>query len=693
MKRLILKSLAPTQENNRNNKSSKMKNEKMFCDAVFFCLSERSEESNTLHYAQIGRRCDGKRGHFHSFLFIFFYLFTTLAFAQLEISPIGPNQQSKYQNARVAAVDTVQIPFFDDFASSKNGILNPRLWKSEGGTYVSNTMTIDHPSLNVVVFDGTDFSGRPYNFSSNIAQGYTDTLSSQPIDLGGLKQTDAVYLSYYFRREGLGEFPDKGDSIFVQFKNKDGGWDKVWGTDSGKLDSLKLKPGFIFNTIAVSVNYLYRGFQFRFRTKGRQSGRFDNWFVDYVYLNKKRSQTDQYLEDAALVLPISPFLKRYSSMPLKQFLVNPAKELADSVGTSLIYLVNSSKPIITRFTLQNDSTKSIVQRTTFVQKKPNGSLDSSFDTSGNIFFAKKIKPLPFTIDGSIKKLKSLSFTLKFFAQTTDNINKTVDVDRQLNDTISSKVILDNYYAYDDGSAEYAVYMNKPQGRVAVKFVLNKQDTLGGVKMNINPILANIDGQSFTIFVWKNDNGKPGTITYQQAFKAQYAPNRDQFIDFPFSKGVIIEDSIFYVGWMQISQTPIAVGLDRNNKRSDKIFVNTGQQWNNYTDFKDDASLIYFDGSLLLRPYTGAKATKDLLLATQKEVLEDWKIYPNPTDGLVRWDTEEVKEVQVFSISGSTVLQSFQVADKQINISSLPIGQYLIRLSNSKRSVVHKVLKL
>ena len=626
---------------------------------------------------------------------IFLCLFSTLSHAQLTITPIGPNQQNKYQNARVAAADTVQIPFFDDFSSSKNGTLNSKLWKTEGGIYVSNTMTTDHPSVNVAVFDGTDFKGRPYNFESSTAQGYTDTLSSQPIDLGGLKQTDAVYLSYYFRREGLGEFPDKGDSIFVQFKNKDGGWDKIWGTDSGKLDSLKLKPGFIFNTIAVPVNYLYKGFQFRFRTKGRQSGRFDNWFVDYVYLNKKRSQTDQFLEDAALVLPVSSFLKRYSSMPLKQFLVNPAKELADSVGTSLIYLNRngSGKPISTRFTLQNDSTKSIIQRTTFTLRQSNGSLDSNAIALGGISRIISVKPSPLTIDASLRKLKSLSFTTKFFSQTTDNANKTVDVDRQINDTISGKVILDNYYAYDDGTAEYAVYMNKPLGRVAVKFVLNKQDTLGGVKMNINPILTNIDGQSFTIFVWKNDNGKPGTITYQQAFKAQYASNRDQFIDFPFSKGVIIEDSIFYVGWMQISQTPIAVGLDRNNKRSDKIFVNTGQQWNNYTNFKDDASLIYFDGSLLLRPYTGAKATKDSLLSTQKEALEDWKIYPNPTDGLVRWDTDEVKEVQVFSINGSTVLQFFQVADKQINISSLPTGQYLIRLSNSKRSVVHKVLKL
>lgn len=658
-------------------------------------------------------------------VFILFFSIITTAHAQLTAVPIGPNLQKHYSNARIAAIDTLKLPFFDDFALSKNGLTDPKLWQQKGGTYVSNTMTTDHPTLNVVVFDGTDASGRPYRFSTASVdingQGDTDTLTSQPIDLGGLKtvgvnaqntEADSVYLSFYFRKEGLGELPDKGDSLLLQFKAKNGAWDNtVWGIDSWTMDTLKLKDGFIFVSVNVPRTYLYKGFQFRFRSRGRQSGRFDNWFLDYVYLNKKRFKTDQYLEDAAMVASISPFLKRYSSMPLEHFLVNPKAEIADSVSTSLIYLKKEieKKAISTRFTLENDSTKSVIQRTTFSLKKLDGSLDSNITTPGNVFQLIKIKPSPLNIDANLKKLNKVSFTLKFFATTTDNNNKTILVDRQLNDTITSKAVLADYYAYDDGTAEYAAYMNKPLGRVAVKFVLNKTDNVVGVKMNLVPILKNITDQDFTIFVWRNNQGKPGTVAYQKSFKVKYLDVRDQFIDFPFfyekdtiinnkpekikvQQGVTIDDSVFYVGWMQIGSDPLAVGLDKNNKRSQHIFVNTGQQWAAYTDFKNDPNVAYFDGSLLIRPYLGKK-TSEIITSTPVEEDSDWKIFPNPTEGIIRWETDEVTDVHVFSIGGSTMLQFPQASQKQINISSLPAGKYLIRLSNDKRSVIHKIVKL
>lgn len=648
-------------------------------------------------------------------VFILFCLVVTSAHAQLTAVPIGPNLQKHYSNARIAAIDTLKLPFFDDFALSKNGLTDPKLWQQKGGTYVSNTMTTDHPTLNVVVFDGTDASGRPYKFSAASvdinAQGDTDTLTSQPIDLGGLKtvgvngqntEADSVYLSFYFRREGLGELPDKGDSLVLQFKAKNGAWDKpVWG-----VDSVGFKDGFVFVSVNVPRNYLYKGFQFRFKSKGRQSGRFDTWFLDYVYLNTRTFANDKrpnrltspYFQDAACFAPLSSLLKRYSAMPREHYLLRPAFETVDSIKTIVRTLDNNNNFLNYKLTIKDDST---------------GKILSSESTSGSsVIFSNTTQARAFKIGAlpTFANTKSNSLSVEFLINSTDNNNiKIPGVDFRRNDTITSKAVLADYYAYDDGTAEYAAYMNKPLGRVAVKFVLNKTDNVVGVKMNLVPILKNITDQDFTIFVWRNNLGKPGTVAYQKSFKVKYLDVRDQFIDFPFfyekdtiinnkpekikvQQGVTIDDSVFYVGWMQIGSDPLAVGLDKNNKRSQHIFVNTGQQWAAYTDFKNDPNAAYFDGSLLIRPYLGKK-TSDVITSTPVEEDSDWKIFPNPTEGIIRWETDEVTDVHVFSIGGSTMLQFPQASQKQINISSLPAGKYLIRLSNDKRSVIHKIVKL
>jgi len=612
-------------------------------------------------------------------------LISQLAQAQFVGFPVGPDfSDAPQKNARTAAVS---LPFFDDFSLSSNGRLDPALWQLGGGTYVNNTLTVNHPTLNIATFDGTDAAGKPYNFTSQSAYGATDTLTSQPIDLRGLVPADSVFLSFYWQMRGLGELPDAEDSLQLQFRTAQGVWQTIWKQAGGI-------PNLNFNYVYLALSnstYFHDAFQFRFRAFGRQAGRFDTWHIDYVYLNKKRTTADRFVRDVACRLPVSSFLKRYSAMPLKQYLAQPAAETADSVYTDITNLNGNFRNdgggfnnISFTYTLANAQTGGTIQTIN------NGTAVLIPPLSSQI---KSVKPQPLLLPDTTRRVL---LTSKFSMLTTDNDiprNETstsiAGIDLRRNDTISGVTVLDNYYAYDDGSSEYAVYLNRPLGRAAVRYVLNRPDSVSAIRINLVPILKDLTDQFITVQVWSNKNGRPNALLGQKSARVQYAANRNDFVEFPLDFGVAVSDT-FYVGWLQIGQESVAVGLDRNNRREEQIYVNLGQDWQPYTNSRNDPTLAFFNGSLLVRPVLGGKRTPPVTSVATQE-MPDWRVYPNPTSGLVRWDTDDIKQVELWSSGGALVRQWGQISEKQINLADFPNGLYLLRLSNEKKSLVKKIL--
>jgi hypothetical protein len=621
--------------------------------------------------------------------------------AQLVISPAaGPKlSQSQAANARMTA-KVVKLPFFDDFSTTKtDGSPDVSLWQKGGGVFVSNTLTTDHPTTNVVAFDGVDAKGNPYNFSTSKAEGPADSLTSQPIDMSGLTPaTDAIYFSFYWRAKGLSEKPDPTDTLKLQFLDVSGKWRTVWNSGGGAIvkvtgkDTTRTYPDkFTNHFIAIEDKaFLYSGFQFRFLAYGRISGRFDTWYLDYVYLGTKRAITRR-VQDVACRLPVTPFLKRYSAMPIKQYFAKPAAETADSVLANVFNLDFVSG----NFTSHNVS----------ISDKTNGQVFQNELVTSSVIFPLgnqnrgiKVKPLPDL------KAKEMVIVSKVVLNTSDGTDPNISipgVNLKQNDTIVGENVLSNYYAYDDGTAEYTVYMNKPFGRTAVRFDLNQPDTIVAVQLNINPILTNIEGQPFTILVWDDDNGKPGNIIAQQSFKVKYPATRNGFTNFEFDYGVPVRNTV-YVGWLQISQDYIGVGLDKNYKRENKIFTNTSREWVAYSDTKKDSTSTLasvFEGVPMLRVVVGSKILPPNLrpldtniLATEPATTDNWAIYPNPTNGLLNWKGEGVQQVTVMGLTGSVLLDTKNITQKSVDLSELPSGQYIIRLSNERKSLVKKVIK-
>ncbi|ADB36359.1 T9SS type A sorting domain-containing protein [Spirosoma linguale] len=581
---------------------------------------------------------------------------------------------------------SLKLPFFEDFstASGRPGIdrPDPARWQPGSGVYINNTMAINHPTINVASFDGLAANGRPYVQNNSLAQGYTDTLTSQPINLAGLTAADSVYLSFYWQAKGEGELPDPGDSLSrqagdsltVQFLDNTNRWRTVWAKVGGVVNNNFFQ---VFVPVRNQV-YFHAGFAFRFRTFGRESGPFDTWHIDYIYLNKGRSVNDRFVKDVAVRQSLTPLLKRYTAMPLSQYVVNPAAEMADTVTTDINNLFNNFNFTTFRFTVRDEVSGRLVQE----DPQTTSTLISSLSSQRKV-----VKPTPIT---GFNQATRAMLRYKVDLLTSDDQNPSIPgVNLRINDTISAVAALDDYYAYDDGSWEYAQQIRQRE-QIAVRFILNKPDAIGGIRACIVPFMTNQTGQAFIINVYNNRAGRPGTAIYQQSFLTQYPASRNGFVDYKFSKSVSVKDT-FYVGYQQVSSSDTALlrlGFDKNSPFGSQIFYNSGTSW----DQNGSSAALNVRGAFMLRPVMGAKPDTIVTAIPEPEPLSPLRAYPNPTTGLIRWDDPTINRLEIMS-SGGRLLSSFEPSRGQqtLDLSYLPDGFYLVRLFAAKRTSVHKLI--
>lgn len=612
------------------------------------------------HYLRIG----------FTLLTLFTPFFIGVSFAQLNVAPVNsfrdtPKSAPKNSSSRIQAL---QLPFFDDFAGNDHQP-DPLYWQQGSNVYINNTMTAGQPSMNVATFDGLKSNGQPYRTDSDMAWGGTDTLTSLPIDLQGLTINDNVYLSYYLLPKGFGELPDSMDLFYVEFLNQLGEWEQAtdsvqtggWITDQFQHKFIKIaNPGFF-----------HSGFQFRFRTMGRQSGGFDTWNLDYVYLNKGRSATDLYVVDVTCQTPLPSLLANYTAMPLKQYRLNSTNELAKELNAQISSLANPATQFNTAtslFTIQDNATGSTLQKS-----------EQPLFIRGQETLQIATDLIPLAVDNNLKKIRLKS---TFSVDQNYDVAPPIPVEQlRRNDTISSYTDLDDYYAYDDGSAEYMLWINR-LGRVAVRYVMNQKDTLAGVKIALVPVFAGVSGQNFTIQIWSDNAGKPDRILYQQSAEVNYANTRNGFTDFKFTSGVAVPDT-FYIGWLQIDADRIAYGFDKNSELGNNhLFYNISQQWVQDTNLK---------GSLMIRPYIGGIDNNPITGEEPAPVLKV-QVYPNPTDGIIRWDNERITKIEVFTIAGNQIHSiNPQNGEKEASLTTLPNGLYILRLTDGKVVATQKIL--
>ncbi|MFN3403116.1 MAG: T9SS type A sorting domain-containing protein [Cytophagaceae bacterium] len=620
---------------------------------------------------------NNKLSHYFLGLLIFFSCCFNL-FGQ-DVRPLQydvSRVDEKRARSRVNFVpDTLQLPFFDDF-SNYSGNPDTNRWFPGGGTFINNSFPINPPSLNAATFDGIRENGRPYSISTSTAPnaggatGRADNLTSLPIDLSGIDPSDeSVYLSFYWQSGGNGEHSDYTDSLRLTFKTPDGTWVRQWSKVATSQVIAK-NDTFIRESVRVSSQFFYKHFQFRFENYGRLSGMYDIWNVDYVYLNKDRTANDEVPDITVSSYP-STFLKTYQSIPANHFYISETKGgHKDAVNPGVnIYRIGPQKTTNTDIyiheTLSNDQLAKL--------------------NIGGSYFQNQTQKSPWNFSNMNIPKTSEPQIIRQCVNIISSEGVVNGVDYRVNDSVCNKTYMIDYYAYDDGSAEWGIGSNFNGAILAQKYNTYLKDTLTDVAVYFPRMIYDFTNQPLTLIIYSeiNTNNGTSTILHQQGVTLQYS-ELNQFVKYKLSKPVIV-DTVFYIGFRQqlTRLYYLGFGYDTNYDNRDNIFFHNNSSWE-----KTDTDI---PGSIMIRPIFD----KGFVLSTPKEELTENKqfLFPNPTNGELNI-RGTVERASLYDISGR-VLQEWQL-DKfedshQIQLHEFPAGIYFLQLVNKSNVNIQKII--
>ncbi|MFN3316952.1 MAG: hypothetical protein ACK40K_09090, partial [Raineya sp.] len=345
----------------------------------------------------------------------------------------------------------LNLPFFDDFLGKS---IDENLWEN-AGVSITNGVALNPVSRGVATLDSYNLRGESYNITSPLAEGFSDTLTSHSIDLSGFTPADSLYLSFFVQAQGLGEAPDESDFLRVDALDDTGEWQSIWQ----KNGDTSLPPNFEIILLPIRESkYLHSNFKFRFMRYGRLSGNFDVWHIDYVYLNNNRNANDKCFPDIATTQSKGSYLKNYSAMPAKHFFsyANPTELLGEAIDFSLKNLdcnfrvINYNAPVIDTISDTQVATLpiSVVSGSPFIiEPTDNYTLRTT----------PQMPTLPLTTTKAV-------LATRLEVATSDGNTLIPPIDFRKNDTIVHYTTLDDYYAYDDGEAEYVIGVNQRLGR-------------------------------------------------------------------------------------------------------------------------------------------------------------------------------------------------------------------------------------
>ena len=582
--------------------------------------------------------------------------------AQEVLVPVGIPAYGTKQVKKSAEIDTqpdtLELPFFDDFARTGPLPYVP-FWVDEYA-FINTSYTLNPISIGVATMDAIDAEG--YLNGTGSLPFESDFLTSAPINLDYPGRTD-IYLSFFYEPMGLGDDPEVWDSLTVELFAPDSNqWERVWRQTGSQNDT--------FQQVFIHVSeerFLKKGFQFRFMNYAShqspsidQRGNVDHWHVDYVYLDTARSSNVTAINDVSMISPMPSILKNYESIPWQHF--------------PKAYLTELKSELEIRYR-NNDTT---VRNVTRILKITDLAYLETDSVNGG---AVNVQP-------GVLSVFNFPYNYPFIFYDADSTVfevmsylVTEDLDYKFNDTVRRFQQFFNYYAYDDGSAENGYGLRgggTANATVAFQFNSYKKDTLRGVKMFFNRTQDDASQDYFRIGVWNHDRSTsgPGELIYtSQPVQPQYEEELNKFVTYEINDTILVLDDEFYVGWIKTTERMLNVGFDRNMVNNDKIFYNLGQGWLNSG----------FSGSLMIRPIMG-KALPSDPVGIEHSPEKIFKIYPNPANTYFTLDLQDVVNpadwsVTLYDLQGKTVY--INRADQQQHpVSHLPTGIYILSLDHN-----------
>ncbi len=597
---------------------------------------------------------------------------------------------SEYKYRMKSAHDTepLKLPFFDDFSTS-TVFPDGNLWENRYA-FINSSYPIEPLSIGVATLDAIDDKGNIYATDNDITP--SDTLTSNPIDLSEFKGSgQPVTLSFWYQAGGNGEKPEEKDSLLLEFFSpEDTAWtSSVWKAETWPTDT------FIQVIISINDSLFQNGFRFRYRnyttisdnevTQGRGAlSNADQWHLDYVQLDNRPAGEHARINDISFIKPLRSSLKYYESVPWSHIDNVITDERLDTIP---IYIRNAYE----RLAPPNDSTtvtrqyyiRDLNKNSYFIEPYPDNGITEQFLNNSIIDRGDRFKPYYKKTEADIGL-----FEIAAYFRNTEHFKG--------NDTVKRIEKFLDYYAYDDGSAEYGFGISGESSRgalLAYRFKLYRTDTLRAIDLYFNKTRNHYNStKPFKICIWDNDNGLPGKLIYPEdpeqspVLYPDSTRGLNQLTRYSLDTLLVVSDTIF-VGWQQLTEEFLNLGYDINNPNKKNILTNLTGSWKSFHNSP------YIEGSLMIRLLFGTKQ----LSSSIKEVTRDYDellgLYPNPASDYINIEYPSSfnnyrLSVSVYDFSGKLVYLSDKITPV-INISGYKPGLYILRISGSHFNPINR----
>lgn len=591
--------------------------------------------------------------------------------------------------------DTIKtLPFFDDFSNNVGPYPTANRWLDDD-VFVNTSLAKDPPSVGFATFDGLDFRGDVYN----IINGVGDRLTSKPIDLSGFTTANNLSLRFFAAPKGYGNAPEMDDLLTLQFRNKDREWVTV-GTYLGLDDAVSIDsfPPFLFYGIVLDdPQFFHKAFQFRFSAETSPGGTVDLWHVDYVRLGVGEG-TGNTFDDLAITALPTPLLKYYTAMPWDHFAGNEASELIDQ--------------LVSHFYNHTDGTRSLNESKIFFRETVTGSEIGEFITiSGtdqtelNVEPKKhetRLKIVPSDIfDDIIADLAAIPDGDKRNLQIKYKVETSVQGgDFFSNDTVLLNTQFDNYFAHDDGTAEWQIFVKHADGQgqqLATQFHANVDDSLRAVSLMFPHVSGDVTNQLFNLKIWAGGD-KPDTsnLVFERQLLKPFYPNEvfdtlQGFTTYVLSDflgnetPVFIPKGQFFVGIEQATAavSGIPIGIDVQNACDCNWYspTNTDLSWSKFPD--------NVPGALTIRAVFGKTKNTSNGTSDVNGTSNPIQLFPNPTTGLVNIALQngifDDYNVFVFNEIGQILVSG--PLSPTMDLGGLANGAYFVQVMNNKTGEV------
>ncbi len=545
-----------------------------------------------------------------------------------------------------------------------------KIWLDKD-VYLNNNYSSNPWTLGIVTFDGLNASGLPYDWTTGVTD-WTDVLTSKPLFLSQKTISDSIYFSFFFQSGGNGDTPESDDSLKLEFYiPSNNQWSPIWSTNGFESDD------WFYQHILLDSNlYFQDGFQFRFSSYGSLNGSLDHWNLDYVYFNENRSQNDTLMQDWAFTsIPIS-VIDNYSSVPWKHYKLATSDIILNSL---IIPTYNSSdnakllQPCAMDLFYNDLLLSNHPYSATVLNIPPLSYFDMNYDYGNNL-----------TLNTALSDT-FVDFDFRYYLSTNTTPERLSE-----NDTIYHKQSFQNYYSYDDGSAEAAYGLVGNGAELAYRYQLLsgvEEDTLKSIKIHFSPSVYDASNDPFFLQIWADSLGFPGSLIYSsdnfdfpELYYPQYNSGVNGFFDYDLPILVAVTDT-FYIGWKQSSSARLNVGFDKNVDTQSEIFFNLGSGFQN----------TIFNGSLMIRPVFISDMDEVVNVETTKNLNNDIQLYPNPANSFFSFSEHGVREVNIYDLNGRLFFKNEPIKDQNISVSNWNNGIYIITFLMDNGNLVRKKL--